>query len=81
MVDFNITYETEYIFDLTKQKGKLAATLTKEEQMQTIYGKIDNVKIRKNGVTSITLNYIPSSLYTTRTVIYFINANIGEFQH
>ena len=39
------------------------------------------MKIRKNGIISLTLNYIPISLYTTRTVIYFSNPIIGEFQH
>ncbi len=42
---------------------------------------MDNVKIRKNGNASLTLNYIPTSLYTTRTVIYFSNQVVGEFQH
>jgi hypothetical protein len=49
--------------------------------LQTIYGKVDNVKIRKNGSVSLVLNYIPTTLYSTRTVIYFSNNIIGEFQH
>lgn len=49
--------------------------------MQTIYGKLDNIKIRKNGSASLTLNYIPTSLYATRTIIYFSNIMVGEFQH
>ena len=39
------------------------------------------MKIRKNGSVSLTLNYIPTSLYTTRTIIYFCNSIVGEFQH
>jgi hypothetical protein len=83
VVDFAITYETEYIFEnLGGGKNKSEKTpLPQEDQIQTIYGKVDNVKIRKNGNMSLTLNYIPTSLYTTRTVIYFCNPIIGEFQH
>lgn len=82
LVDFAITYETEYIFE-NAPKGKKTEKilLAEEEQLQTIYGKVDNVKIRKNGTVSLTLNYIPTSLYTTRTIIYFCNAMVGEFQH
>ena len=56
-------------------------SLPVEEQIQTIYGKVDNVKIRKNGSVTLTLNYIPTSFYTTRTIIYFTNSIVGEFQH
>lgn len=83
VVDFAITYETEYIFDnMSRGKNKAEKPpLSPEEQVQTIYGKVDNVKIRKNGTVSLTLNYIPTSLYTTRTIIYFCNSIVGEFQH
>lgn len=83
VVDFQITYETEYIFEnIPKVKGRPEKVpLPEEDQVQTIYGKVDNVKIRKNGTVSLTLNYIPIAFYTTRTVIYFSNNIVGEFQH
>ncbi len=84
IVDFAITYETEYIFEnVAKSKGGKHehAPLNEEDQVQTIYGKVDNVKIRKNGSVTLTLNYIPTSLHTTRTIIYFSNSIVGEFQH
>ena len=49
--------------------------------MQTIYGKHENIKIRKNGTVNLILNYIPTSLYATKTTIFFLNPIIGEFQH
>ena len=39
------------------------------------------MKIRKNGTTTLTLNYIPTANYTTKTTIFFLNSIIGEFQH
>ena len=50
-------------------------------QIQTIYGKADSIKIRKNGTATLTLNYIPMSLFTTRTTIFFVNNIVGQFQH
>lgn len=65
-----------------KGKNKNAAPpLPKEMQAQTIFGKQENVKIRKNGTATLTLNYIPMSLYTTKTTIFFLNPIVGEFQH
>jgi hypothetical protein len=46
-------------------------------QIQTIYGKADSIKIRKNGTATLTLNYIPMSLFTTRTTIFFVNNIVG----
>ena len=40
LVDFTITYQTEYIFETKMMKGKNSAPpLPKELQVQTIYGK------------------------------------------
>ena len=47
--------------------------LPKPMQIQTIYGKGDNIKIRKNGSATLTLNYIPMSMFTTRTTVFFVN--------
>ena len=76
MVDFTISYQTEYIFDKNKNKNP-GSLLPKEQQIQTIYGKQENVKIRKNGTASLTLNYLPMSMYTTKTTIFFLNPIIG----
>lgn len=40
MVDFAISYQTEYIFENNKQKNKNNVPLAKEDQIQTIYGKV-----------------------------------------
>ena len=83
MVDFSIVYETEYIFEnrpikTSKHKHEPPhAPLPKTEQIQVVYGKQDNIKIRKNGSATLVLNYIPMSLYTTKTTILFINPIIG----
>jgi hypothetical protein len=50
-------------------------------QIQTIYSKAENIKIRKNGTGTVTLNYIPMSMFTTKTTIFFVNNVVGEFQH
>ena len=50
-------------------------------QVQTIFGKGENIKIRKNGTATLTLNYVPMSMFTTRTTIFFVNEVVGEFQH
>lgn len=50
-------------------------------QVQTIFGKGENIKIRKNGTATLTLNYVPMSMFTTRTTIFFVNQVVGEFQH
>lgn len=82
LVDFSITYQTEYIFESRLLKGKNATPpLPKEQQVQTIYGKGDSIKIRKNGTATLTLNYVPMSMFTTRTTIFFVNEVVGEFQH
>jgi len=78
MVDFQITYQTEYIFESKYLKGKNAAPpLPKNMQVQTIYGKGENIKIRKNGTATLTLNYVPMSMFTTRTTIFFVNDVVG----
>jgi hypothetical protein len=77
MVDFNITYQTEYIFESRGKNKNAPQPLPKEQQIQTVYGKQENVKIRKNGTVSLTLNYIPMSFYTTKTTIFFLNPIIG----
>ena len=81
IVDFSITYQTEYIFEKTGRGKNAAPPLPKDQQIQTIYGKHDNIKIRKNGSANLTLNYIPTCYYTTKTTIFFLNPIIGEFQH
>lgn len=81
MVDFAISYQTEYIFESRGKNKNAAPPLPKEQQTQVIFGKQDNVKIRKNGTVSLTLNYVPMSFYTTKTTIFFLNPIIGEFQH
>lgn len=55
--------------------------LPKPQQVQTIFGKGENIKIRKNATASLTLNYVPMSLFTTKTTIFFVNDVVGEFQH
>ena len=80
MVDFGISYQTEYIFE-TRGKKNQVPPLAPDAQIQTIYGKQENIKIRKNGTVTLTLNYIPTSLFTTKTTIFFLNPIIGEFQH
>lgn len=78
LVDFAITYQTEYIFESKLLKGKNPSPpLPKQMQIQTIYGKGDNIKIRKNGTSTLTLNYIPTSMFTTRTTIFFVNEVVG----
>lgn len=81
LVDFSITYQTEYIFEARSLKGKQGPPLAPEQQVQTIFGKAENIKIRKNGTASLTLNYVPMSMFTTRTTIFFVNEVVGEFQH
>ena len=82
LVDFQITYQTEYIFDNKYLKGKNPTPpLPKPMQIQTIYGKGENIKIRKNGTATLILNYVPMSMFTTRTTIFFVNDIVGEFQH
>ena len=74
MVDFQITYQTEYIFESKHLKGKNPSPpLPKPLQVQTIFGKGDNIKIRKNATASLTLNYVPMSMFTTKTTIFFVN--------
>lgn len=80
MVDFTITYQTEYLFD-NKNKKKGEPPLPKDNQIQTIYGKQEGIKIRKNGTATLILNYVPMSYYSTKTTIFFLNPVIGEFQH
>ena len=80
MVDFSITFETEYIFE-TRGKKNTNPPLSSDQKIQTVYGKQENIKIRKNGTISLTLNYIPTTLFTTKTTIFFLNPIIGEFQH
>ena len=80
MVDFTISYETEYIFE-SRGKKNYVPPLSSDQKVQTIYGKQDNIKIRKNGTITLTLNYIPTTLFTTKTTIFFLNPIIGEFQH
>ena len=78
LVDFTITYQTEYIFDNKYLKAKNPIPpLPKDMQIQTIYGKAENIKIRKNGTGTLTLNYIPMSMFTTRTTIFFVNNVVG----
>jgi len=63
-------------------KGKNPGVpLPKDQQIQTVYGKADNIKIRKNATATLTLNYVPMSMFTTRTTIFFVNNVVGEFQH
>ena len=76
LVDFAITIQTEYLFDQTKSKNFIAP-LPKDQQIQTIYAKVDNIKIKRLGGSSLTLNYIPISMYATKTTIFFINVAIG----
>lgn len=80
MVDFTISYQTEYLFE-NRAKKKGDPPLPKDLQIQTIYGKQESIKIRKNGTATLAFNYIPMSLYSTKTTIFFLNPVIGEFQH
>ena len=77
MVDFAITYQTEYLFENRGRKKGGEPPLPKDQQIQTTYGKQENIKIRKNGTATLTLNYVPMSYYSTKTTIFFLNPVIG----
>ena len=39
MIDFNINYQTEYIFESRGKNKNAPQPLPKEQQIQTVYGK------------------------------------------
>ena len=72
-MEFGVTYQTEYIFESKNKKP----VLDKADQIQVVYGKQESLKIRKNGNAQLTLQYIPMSMYKTKTTILFLNPVIG----